>query len=168
MLGRFRCPNCGEHGGILAEEGSGIPRCPRCAHSLLIEPLIGDRPETANRDIDDAVVSWVSQPAPAPASKTDRVAACRACGFEGVMQYESDRADTICPACLSVFRSRPERSGQVVPCPNCAQPIELGEKDRGKTIVCAACNYFLGCVLPFEKRRFGTFQFLNSMFDTDK
>jgi hypothetical protein len=165
MLGRFKCPSCGEHGGILAEDGSGVPRCPRCGQRLLIEPLAAEEPPIESRAIDDAVVSWVSQVSKAHPVKRDEVATCNSCGFEGLMEYDSDRGDKICPACLSVFRSKPALSRHALECPNCHEPIEVYERDRGKTIVCAACNYFVGCVLRSEKRRFGTFQFLNSVFD---
>ena len=83
--------------------------------------------------------------------KTDGVATCISCGFEGLMQYDSDRGDTICPACLTVSRSRPERGQQIVDCPNCRQPIEVHEKDRGKTIVCPAVQLLRRLRAPVRK-----------------
>jgi hypothetical protein len=164
MLAGFRCPNCGAQGGILAEERSDIPRCPRCRTRLLLEPLREFGTTVVNRTIDDDVVLWVSQPTSGTIPKTDGLATCAACGFEGLMQYDSDRGDTICPACLTVTCARPERAKQVVNCPNCCEPIALHERDRGKTIVCKACNYFLGCVLRSEPRRTTTHRFLHAMF----
>ena len=80
------------------------------------------------------------------------------------MQYDSERGDTICPACLAIYRTRPESvRRRLMDCPNCQKPIELHESDRGKTIVCSECNYFLGCVLLPEKRRFVALPFLNAL-----
>jgi len=63
---------------------------------------------------------------------------------------------------------RPDRGQHAVDCPNCRQPIEVHEKDRGKTIVCPQCNYFLGCVLRSEKRRYGARRFLSSGRSAEK
>ena len=53
-------------------------------------------------------------------------------------------------------------------CPNCQHPIELHESDRCKTVVCPECNYFLGCVLRPEKRRFNALPFLNALLGSAK
>ena len=44
----------------------------------------------------------------------------------------------------------------------------MHESDRGKTIVCPDCNYFLGCVLLPEKRRFNALPFLNALLGAAK
>ena len=122
------------------------------------------QPERSPREgltIDDKVVSWLSQPAFAPLPKSDAVASCTSCGFEGLIQYGPERGDTICPACLAVCSARPERPREHVDCPNCNRAIEIREIDRGRTIVCPDCHYFLGCMFPPEKRRFAAFPFLN-------
>jgi len=163
MLGRFQCPNCGERGWVFSDPPTLVSLCLRCGHPVEVEPAVLERPARERPAIDDAIVSWLSE-APRPRTvKNDGIASCVSCGFEGLMQYDSDRGDTICPACLTVYRMRPDRGQQVIDCPNCRRPIGVFESDRGKTIVCPNCNYFLGCVLRAEKRRFGAFPFLNAM-----
>jgi DNA-directed RNA polymerase subunit RPC12/RpoP len=168
MVRRFQCSNCGEHGWILSDEPTVAPRCLRCSHRLEVEPAGVDGNSRGSVTVDDTVVSWLSQPSLVPSPRSDAVASCVSCGFEGLMQYDSQRGDTICPACLAVYRSRPERGRQLLDCPNCQRPIEIHESDRGKTIVCPECNYFLGCVLRQEKRRLGALPFLNVLLGAAK
>ena len=168
MVRRFQCPNCGEHGWILAEEPTVAPRCLRCSHRVEVEPVSVEWPLREESAIEEAVVSWITQPSHVPVAQTVEVASCVYCGFEGLMKYESPRGDTICPACLAIYRTGPEPIQQLVDCPNCQERIQVHESDRGKTIVCPACNYFLGCVLRPEKRRFGALPFLNALLGSAK
>jgi DNA-directed RNA polymerase subunit RPC12/RpoP len=168
MVRRLRCPNCGEHGFILSDEPTVAALCLRCSHRLEIEP---DAFEVCPRDssaIEDAVVSWLSQPPNQSERKIDDVSRCASCGFEGLMQCFSPRGDTFCPTCMAIYRARPEPVKQLIDCPNCSRPIEVHERERGKTIVCPDCNYFLGCVLPPEKRRFAALPFLNALLGAAK
>jgi hypothetical protein len=41
-----------------------------------------------------------------------------------------------------------------VDCPGCGKAVEYSDKDRGKTILCPGCNYFLGCLIPAEKHTY--------------
>jgi hypothetical protein len=163
MLRRFECPNCCEHGWVISEGVTNHPRCLRCGHRVEFKPAAFEAAARESSTFDDAVVSWLSDAPLAPLPASAAVASCRSCGFEGLMQYDSAKGDTICPACLAVYWRRPNRRHPVIDCPNCRRPIEVHESDRGKTIVCAGCNYFLGCVLRAEKRRFGALPFLNAL-----
>jgi hypothetical protein len=168
MASRFQCPNCGDHGWILSDELTVAARCLRCSHRLEVEPMMFEGPLREESTIDQAVVSWVSEPSHVPMAQAVEVASCVYCGFEGLMQYDSPKGDMICPACLAVYRTKPEPPRQLIDCPNCQAPIELHESDRGKTIVCTGCNYFLGCVLLPEKRRFVALPFLNTLLGSTK
>jgi ssDNA-binding Zn-finger/Zn-ribbon topoisomerase 1 len=67
-----------------------------------------------------------------------------------------------------VYWTRPRPVEQLLDCPNCTGTIKLYESDRGKTIVCSDCHYFLGCVLLPEKRRFEALPFLNTLLGPAK
>jgi hypothetical protein len=76
------------------------------------------------------------------------------------MPYDPEQRITICPACWAVKRDVPEESPHVIDCPQCLQPINVFERDRGKTTVCPHCKYFLGCVLRSDKGYYGDRRFL--------
>jgi hypothetical protein len=168
MMCRFQCPICGERGWILSDEASVAPRCLRCRHRVEVEPAVLDATPCDSSAIDDSVVSWLGQDPPAPKHDGDAITTCVSCGFAGLMPCVSPRGDTFCPTCLAIYRARPEPVRQRINCPNCQAPIEVHEYDRGKTIVCLECNYFLGCVLRPEKRRFNSLPFLNSLLGAAK
>jgi hypothetical protein len=168
MFRRCQCPNCGEHGWILADEPTVAPRCLRCGHRLELEPAVVGGNSRESYAIDDTVVSWLSQPAIPRETESDAVASCVCCGITGLMEYESPKGDAICPECLANYGSRPEPLQQLTDCPNCQKTIEVHESDRGKTIICPECNYFLGCVLRPEKRRFNSLPFLNALLGSAK
>ena len=167
MVRAFHCANCGDHGWVLSDEPT-VAFCLRCGHRLEYESAGPEWSPFDGPAIDDAVAFWMSQPPIEPVPETHAVASCASCGWEGLMPYDSARGDTICPACLAVYRTRPEPAQQLINCPNCQEPIQMHENDRGKTIVCPACNYFLGCVLLPEKRRFNALPFLNVLLGTAK
>jgi hypothetical protein len=172
---RFRCPKCAECGWMVADEPVLAPQCLRCGHRVEFEPLAKSGFPDTGSAVDDIVVSWLSQPqfqpSPDRSPESDATARCASCGWDGLMPIESPRGDTICPACLAVYRTKPVSVHQLpvpvlrqlIDCPNCARSIEVYESDRGKTIVCSECNYFLGCVLLPERRRFNALPFLNSL-----
>jgi hypothetical protein len=168
MMRRFQCLNCGEHGWILSDELTVAILCLRCGNRLELESAEIEWSPREESAIEEAVASWVSQPPHAPAAQPVAVESCVYCGFEGLMDYDSRRGDTICPACLAVYRTKAESPRQLIDCPNCQAPIEVHDSDRGKTIVCPGCNYFLGCVLLPEKRRFVALPFLNALLGSAK
>jgi hypothetical protein len=168
MVCRFQCPNCGEHGWVLSDEPTVAPRCLRCGHRVEVEPPAVEVTPRDSRAIDDTVASWLSQPSLAPMPRSDAVACCVSCGFGGLLPCASPKGDTYCPTCLAIYRAAPVPVQQLEDCPNCQKPIEVYECDRGKTIVCPECNYFLGCVLRPERRRFGALPFLNALLGSAK
>jgi len=74
---------------------------------------------------------------------------CPACGETGSILAGDDAEIPPCPRCGQPFAIE---WSSALACPHCGRAIEIGEKDRGKTIVCPGCKYFLGCLLPTEKR----------------
>jgi hypothetical protein len=172
MMRRFRCPKCAECGWMVADEPVLAPQCLKCGHRVEFEPLANSGSPHTGSAVDDIVVSWLSQPqsqpSPARSPESDATARCASCGWDGLMPFESPRGDTICPSCLAVYRTKPVPVHQLVECPNCTRPIEVYESDRGKTIVCSECNYFLGCVLLPERRRFIALPFLNTLLGPAK
>jgi hypothetical protein len=109
-----------------------------------------------DRAIDEQVLSWLSQPSGSAPLSAGGDLTCRSCGYEGLMQYDSVQGDTMCPACMAVYTTRPTGDRRVIDCPGCGQAVPYGERDRGKTILCPACKYFLGCLIPAEKHRYRT------------
>ncbi len=154
MLVPFICNDCGEAGSVLLEQEADIPRCPRCAGELSIERTGDEEPVFLHGDLDDDVVSWVSQPSESPEVRSGGEIVCSACGYAGVMSYDSDQGDAICPACMTVFRKKRPPGYVTIDCPSCGQIVEYSDIDRGKTIICPGCKYFLGCLVPPEKHAY--------------
>jgi predicted amidophosphoribosyltransferase len=163
MLRRVTCPACGKRGSVLADDDQSIPPCPICGQPFEAQPS-GFEESTGLEPSIEEIVSWVSQAGSLAELATLR--ACVSCGSERLMLYQSERGDLICAACLAVCWSQPHPVHEIALCPNCGQSIDLYESDRGKTIVCPDCNYFLGCMLRPEKRRFGALPFLNALLGT--
>jgi hypothetical protein len=162
MITPFLCPACGEHGWIISDEPT-LACCLRCGRQLDTGP---DRPRSDSKTAapdEDVVVSWLLETAPPPEAEGCAGAKCVACGCDDLMPCDSPRGDTICMCCLEVFRTRPLAVKRLVECPNCAREIKILEADRGKTIICADCHYFLGCMLEPEKRQFRALPFLNTL-----
>ena len=154
------CSTCGEHSRIWTADEHHAPRCPRCGRFFDRDSRADDQSRTEDLAVEDAVIAWLAQSSREPATESAEVDTCFSCGFEGSMPCDSERGIRICPACWAVRRDVPEESPHVVDCPQCGQPIDVYERDRGKTTVCPHCKYFLGCVLPSDKRRFGQRRFL--------
>jgi phage FluMu protein Com len=154
MLFPFVCTACGVYGSISVGPDAGILKCPRCAGVLSVERA-GDESQTAlEKPIDDIILSWVSQPRELPDDRPADDNICPACGLDGVMSCDSARGDTICPACMSVYwRKRPRGYG-TIDCPSCGRTVEYSDIDRGRTIICPGCKYFLGCLVPPEKHAY--------------
>jgi uncharacterized protein YbaR (Trm112 family) len=144
---------------MIIDDGAEIPACPRCGHRLEIDRL--PEPEALPEclapgnasTIDGFVLSWLMRPTDLPARASRPDSECPACGYAGLMSLDSDQGDLICPACLQAHRTKQAPVRTERPCPHCGRAIELREKDRGKTIVCPDCKYFLGCLLLPEKHK---------------
>jgi hypothetical protein len=172
MVCRLRCPSCGDQGWIFTEDPPTVTRCLRCSHPLEIQPSANPASLRETTAIDDMVVSWLSRSPAASQPESDADAPCRSCGLRGLVPFNSPRGDMVCPTCLTIDRRATapiqQLVQQLVECPNCTCPIKVYESDRGKTIVCSECNYFLGCVLLPERRRFNALPFLNSLLGPAK
>jgi DNA-directed RNA polymerase subunit RPC12/RpoP len=62
-----------------------------------------------------------------------------------------------CPTCGELDRPPRRRGRSRTVCLDCGLIFELSSRDRGRTILCPGCNYFLGCLLPIERERFKPF-----------
>jgi hypothetical protein len=162
MVTSFECPACGERGWIIGDQPMAAC-CLRCGQQLDVGPeRPQNHPKKAALD-EDVVLSWIMEkPPPAETEKNVRPK-CVSCGTDNLMLCDSPRGDTICLTCLEVFRTRPLPVLRTADCPNCAREILIYEVDRGKTIICAGCHYFLGCMLEPEKRQFRSLPFLNTL-----
>jgi hypothetical protein len=158
MFHQVTCSSCGEDGRVLAEDRQDLPSCPRCGGSLVWESPHSDEAEPPRDAVDADILSWLSQPLPLPSPSSQPRASddldCPFCGYRGLMPFDSDRGDTLCPACLAVYQMRSLPGQQSVDCPNCEQTFEISDRDRGKTILCPVCHYFLGCLIPAEKHSY--------------
>jgi uncharacterized protein YbaR (Trm112 family) len=150
MFALVSCPCCRETARILAEDLGHLPCCPVCGHELAIVSSSEAEGPGRGGATAEAIQSWLSEPGGAPAAASGDVT-CLACGYTGLMEFDSAHGDRICPACLAVYRTRATDKYQTVACPGCGTSFEISQRDRGKTIICPACKYFLGCVIPAEK-----------------
>jgi rubredoxin len=160
MFVDITCSTCGENSRILAADKHKILRCAGCGRSFERDCSSYDQTRCDDLAIDDEVIGWIVRSPGEPPTESADVDTCFSCGYEGSMPYDSERGIAICPACGAVRRDVPEEIPVVVDCPQCGQPIDVFERDRGKTTVCPHCKYFLGCVLQSAKRRFGERRFL--------
>jgi hypothetical protein len=92
---------------------------------------------------DDLIVSWLA-PAAVPVERSEATAArgCPGCGYAG--ELDQVGGCLVCPACAAEIPTAP--GGRIVHCPECAWAIGVSPEDRGKTIICPRCQYFLGDV----------------------
>src|SRR5579864_3642050 len=103
-----------------------------------------------NLEFDDHVISWISAgPAPSEPEPAEEEFACRSCGYTGGMSFDVAKARRRCPACLAYLPA----AEQEVECPNCGRAIAITEAERGRTILCANCKCFVGCVKKNESIR---------------
>lgn len=153
------CPECGQIGRMRTGDDAETPACPRCGRPLVIarspgqQTVTPDQPTASGTVDDDIVVSWLARAAGLPPATSGGYPECPACGYQGLMAFDSDRAGLICPACFQEYRPKPAPARAEVPCPHCGHAIEIGEELRGRTVICPGCKYFLGCLLTHEKRR---------------
>ncbi len=148
------CLACGEAGSILVDDEGDIPGCPRCGKPLAFDAGRVYERAMPSRKIDDDVVSWVSRPFEPADAKKGVDAICSVCGDGVLMPLVSDLADAICLSCLASIETKPVLTYREVDCPGCGEVVRYSDLDRGKTIICRACNYFLGCLVPPEKHAY--------------
>jgi hypothetical protein len=150
----FVCTDCGVYGSISVGPEAGSLRCPRCSALISIEPTGDVSQDALHKPVDDMIASWVSEPGESAEERLDADNICPSCGLDGVMSCDSARGDTICPACMTVYWREKPRGYGTVACPGCARTVEFSDLDRGKTIICEGCKYFLGCLVPPEKHAY--------------
>ncbi len=151
---RFVCYGCGVYGHISVGPEAGILKCPRCASVISIEPTGDASRDALDRPVEEMIASWVSESGESREAQPDVRTLCPSCGLDGVMSCDSARGDTICPSCMTVYWREKPRGYGTVACPGCARTVEFSDLDRGTTIICAACKYFLGCLVPPEKHAY--------------
>jgi hypothetical protein len=147
------CPACGDHGTLLVDDSSAVPHCPVCGQPFAIVSLDAEACPAA----DDEILEWVAQAGATrePEPTTDPL--CQSCGYTGPMELDRAGLRMFCPACLSVCERRVAiLVGQSI-CPHCGGTFELYEHDRGRSVLCSHCKYFLGCLLPVERPEYRLF-----------
>jgi len=154
MFVHFHCADCGEAGSVSVELEADIPTCPRCGRVLSVERSGDEERAIHHGDVEDDVVSWVSQPLERTEARSDGEMICTDCGYAGAMSYDPDQGGVICPACTMVHRPKRPQGYGTIECPGCGRTVEYSDLDRGKTIICRGCKYFLGCVVPPEKHAY--------------
>lgn len=162
MLIRLSCPACGELGDEVVYLDRDEVACPSCGQWLRVqvEPQpVGGAPESHITQWVRATGSHRPHHRPSP-----REGDCRACGFTGEMLQGVEPGIEYCPACgaphrravtaarEATLRPAPQAVTKSVDCPECGRPIVA---ERGKTVICPACNSFLGCLLPEDRGRSG-------------
>src|SRR5437762_14152103 len=96
MSVRVSCPWCRELGQVLAEDLGSLPHCPVCGHELKPEGLGEPAGPGRGGVIDEEIQSWLSEPGALPAGASRGDATCLACGYAGMMEYDSAGGDRIC------------------------------------------------------------------------
>ena len=148
------CETCGDVEIVRIADDANLSRCPRCQGRAPVGTRGDEERDHEERNFDEEIATWVSEPSKAVVSHPAGEVVCRQCGWAGVVPFDSARGDSICPACLAVYWLKPPPGHRSVACPGCGQPVEFSDLDRGKTILCRACNYFLGCLIPPEKHAY--------------
>ncbi len=154
MLIHVICHACGEHGTLLADESGELPHCPACGQPFAVVSLDADVLRAAS---DDEILTWVAQ----SEETRDRDSAgdplCQSCGYTGPMEVDRVGLRMFCPACLSVYERRVAILVGHSICPHCGGSVALYEHDRGRSVLCSHCKYFLGCLLPVERPEYRLF-----------
>jgi hypothetical protein len=153
------CVSCGVDGILLADESRDFPRCLQCGQPFRVRassPAKGES-RVGGRLTDELVSTWLSEgpPLPRPARSFEFV--CRSCGYAGSKPPKDRFGARVCPRCGELDRPRPRYGRSKTVCLDCGLIFELRSRDRGRTILCPRCNYFLGCLLPIERERYKPF-----------
>lgn len=149
------CSSCNVDGILLVDESRDVPRCLKCGQPFQVRVTSsanGPSPLDGGPS-DDLITTWLSEgPAlPSPPRLFDFF--CRSCRYAGLKPPKDRFGVVACPACGEIDRP-PRRFGRSkTVCLDCGLVFELSPADRGRTILCPGCNYFLGCLLPIERQR---------------
>ncbi|MGO8843382.1 MAG: hypothetical protein ACLQF1_20340 [Methyloceanibacter sp.] len=148
-----KCESCGVDGILLADESSDVPRCLQCGQPFQVESPGKGYSRGGGPPTEDLIATWLSHSpvGPPPAKSYDF--SCRFCGYLGPKPRKNWLGVVACPGCGEVDRPRKRRGRTRAVCPDCCLVFELSGRDRGRTVLCPGCNYFLGCLLPVERAR---------------
>jgi hypothetical protein len=147
------CVSCGIDGILLADESSDVPRCLQCGQPFHVGSRAKRHSGVRSRPTDDLIATWLSEGPVGPPPVKSYEFACRFCGYLGPTPHKDRLGMISCPACGEVARSRRKYGRSRTVCPDCCLVFELSAHDRGRTVLCPGCNYFLGCLLPLERPR---------------
>jgi hypothetical protein len=151
------CVACGVDGILLADESTGVPRCLQCGRPFRVSSVEEARPRVERRPTEELIATWLGPGPGLPDSAKFFEFACRFCGYLGPTPPKDRMGVVACPACRQ-FERPPRRNGRSrTVCVNCELVFELSAHDRGRTVLCPGCNYFLGCLLPIERQRLRPF-----------
>ncbi len=156
MLVPFICTDCGQSGSASVESEADIPPCLHCGRKLAVDRGSDEELAIVRAQLADEIVSWVTQPLETPEADSGSEMICPDCGYAGAMPFDPDHEGVICPACMAVHRRKRPPGYRIVECPGCGGTVEYSDLDRGKTIICVTCKYFLGCLVPPEKHGYRT------------
>ncbi len=149
MLIRLTCPACGDQGTPLVDDLADLPHCPGCGQQFAVVSQAAALPPASTTDAE--ILSWLSQPGSIPEAASNSAPDCRSCGYTGPLELDAERERYFCPACRSVCRPAVARPVKTTDCPHCGASFDLCESDRGRTVLCPECKYFLGCLLTVER-----------------
>jgi hypothetical protein len=150
-----RCITCGVDGILLADESSDIPRCLQCGRPFQVQATPPDESHEQGcvKATEDLIATWLGEGPPLPTKPKKFDFVCRCCGHVGSKPRKDRFGAVACPACGELDRPPRRRGRSQTVCLNCGLIFELSARDRGRTILCPGCNYFLGCLLPIERQR---------------
>jgi hypothetical protein len=141
------CSTCRRLVRILTEDLGELPRCLECGGQLLFDSSKDCDSSGTTTALDEAILSWIDETTIDSEKPSEGDGTCQHCGYAGMI-----RGDNVCPVCREVNPLQTPPGPPTVDCPNCGEAIVLLHYERGKTIVCPGCKYFLGCViLPTER-----------------
>ena len=147
------CVACGIDGILLHDESSDVPRCLQCGQPFQVVAQAKGQSPRRREPTDDVITTWLSEGPFRPPPAKSYEFACRHCGYLGPKPHKDRLGMVSCPACGEVDRAHRKYGRSRTVCPDCGLVFELLAHDRGRTVLCPGCNYFLGCLLPIERQR---------------
>jgi hypothetical protein len=154
---RVWCISCGVDGILLADDSRDIPRCLQCGRPFQVQEAAPEKRQRQEpicaKPTEDLIATWLIEGPPLPAKPKSFDFVCHCCGHAGPKPRRDRFGALACPACGELDRPPRRRGRSQTVCLNCGLLFELSARDRGRTILCPGCNYFLGCLLPVERQR---------------
>ena len=107
MLLHVSCPECGQTISMRTGDDAEIPACPRCGRPLAIarspgqQTVTPDQPTASGTVDDDIIVSWLARAAGLPPATSGGYPECPACGYQGLMAFDSESSRPHLPGMFS-------------------------------------------------------------------